>query len=134
MQSSSAARILCVDSSDTRRVHLHAMLEKAGFDVWMVRDVSDAISLATRLPLDAVVADQPSTLGHEESWERLMTVRSALPVLVHSAAPREGSWPASAGDFAAVRTGNPQIIMAILTLLLGPAGRHEPEVSAWHTA
>ena len=134
MHSSSSVRIQCVDSSDTRRVHLHTMLEKAGFDVWMARDVSDAISLATRLPLDAVVADQPSTLGHEESWEKLMAIRSALPVLVHSAAPHMGGCSASAGDFAAVRTGNPQVIMAILTLLLGPAGRHEPEVPAYHTA
>jgi acetyl-CoA carboxylase beta subunit len=63
-----------------------------------------------------------------------MAMRSALPVLVHSAAPRMGGWSASAGEFAAVHTGNPQIIMAILTLLLGPAVRHELEVPAYHTA
>lgn len=121
---STQARILCLDSSDTRRIRLHAVLEKAGFDVWMSRDVADALSLATRLRLDAVVADQTSTLGHEENWEKLKATRSTLPVLVHSATR------CIVGEYAAVRSGSPQVIMAILTLLLGPAGRPEPEVPA----
>jgi DNA-binding NtrC family response regulator len=131
---STQVRILCVDSSDTRRIRLHAVLEEAGFDVWMSRDAGDALSLATRLPLDAVIADQPSTLGHEENWEKLMATRSALPVLVHSAVPCIGDWSANAGEFAAVRSENPEVIMAILTLLLGPAARHNPEVPTHHAA
>jgi hypothetical protein len=130
---STPVRILCVDSSDTRCAHLHVMLDKAGFEVWTARDASDALSFATSLAPDAVVADQPSTLDHEESWEKLMAMRS-LPVIVHSAVPRLGGWPANAGEFAPVRTGNPEIIMAILTLLLGPAGQHDPEVPTHHTA
>lgn len=134
MRSSRRKRILCVDSSEERRVNLQVALDRAGFDVCIVRDIDDALSLTPSLPLDAVVADQPSTLDHEENWEKLMALNAAPPVLVHSAAPSVGDWSASASEFAAVRTGNPEIIMAILTLLLGPAGWHDPEGSAYHTA
>jgi hypothetical protein len=127
-------RILCVDSSDARRVRLHALLEEAGFDAWMTSDIGDALSLAKRLPLDAVVTDQSSTLGREKSWEKLMVTRSALPVLVHSAEPSLEGGPAGSGEVGAVRSGNPEMIMAILTLLLGPDGRLEPVEATYHRA
>lgn len=129
---SNSVRILCVDSSEARRFRLYALLENAGFDAWMTRDVDDALSLAARLPLDAVVADQPSTLGREDSWERLMRTRAALPVLVHSAEPVEDSCDGT-GEAAAVRSGNPEVIMAFLTLLLGPSGKLEPVEATYQT-
>jgi hypothetical protein len=122
-------RILCLDSSERRRFRLHAELENAGFDVVMTRDIEDALSLASRLQLDVVVADQPSTVGHEENWENFMSSHKELPVLLHSSGPRPPSRSPGTGEFAAVRTSNPAIIVAILTLLLGPGGMREAEAA-----
>ena len=84
---STRKRILCVDSSEARRASLQVALERAGFDVSMVRDIGDALSLTPSLPLDAVVADQPSTLDHEENWEKLMALNAAFCMLMTAEAP-----------------------------------------------
>jgi CheY-like chemotaxis protein len=111
-------RVLCVDSSDVRRNKLSAVLEDADYDVWTAHNIRDAVQMTDVLRPAAILADQFSTLCHELDWEKLRTLYPQLPVLVHSAAPSMDILSADSADFAAVRTGDLEIVMAILTLLL----------------
>jgi DNA-binding NtrC family response regulator len=128
----SQVRVLCVDSSDSRRNKLAAVLEDADFDVWTAHNIRDAVQMADVLRPAAVLADQFSTLCHERDLEKLRTLYPQLPVLVHSAAPSMAVLSADTGDFAAVRTGDLEIVMAILTLLLESNHPSGTEAEAVH--
>jgi DNA-binding NtrC family response regulator len=112
-------RVLCVDSSEQHRNQLASVLEEAGFDVWTSRNASDAALMADVLRPDAVVSDQTSTLRDESDWEKLTTAYPGMVAVVHSAAPDRGC-SVDSSNFAAIRTDDPEMIMAILTLLLQP--------------
>ena len=62
-----------------------------------------------------MVIDQDSTLHYAMEWNELVEASPNLPVLLHSANAGLG-----ADSQGAVRTGNPEVITAILSILLGP--------------
>jgi hypothetical protein len=117
------ARVLCVDSSDPRREKLTAALEKLGLEVWAARDLRDALPLMEGLMPDALLVDEASTRSRESEWDRLVARDLKVPALVHSAPAKSAAWPELVGDFGVVRTADPEVIVAILTLLLGPRGQ-----------
>ena len=116
------ARVLCIDSSDLRREKLTAALENLGVEVWATRDLRDALPLVNGLTPDALVVDEASTHRRESEWEKLIAQDLKMPALVHSSSTRSNVWPDLVGDFGVVRTEDPEVIVAILALLLGPRG------------
>jgi chemotaxis response regulator CheB len=110
-----AVRVLCVDSMEGRRRRLVASLEQIGLEVWTARNVADAFFLVEGLRPSAIVIDQDSTLHYAMEWNELVEASPNLPVLLHSANAGLG-----ADSHGAVRTGNPEVITAILSILLGP--------------
>ena len=114
------ARVLCIDSSDRRREQLTAALENLGVEVWAARDLRDALPLVDGLTPDALVVDEASTHRRELEWDKLIAQDLKVPALIHSASAKSAGWPELAGDFGVVRTEDPEVIVAILTLLLGP--------------
>ncbi|HKD02561.1 MAG TPA: hypothetical protein VKB77_09045 [Terriglobales bacterium] len=111
-------RVLCVDSMEVRRRRLVASLEQFGLEVWTARNLGDALYLVAGLKPSAIVIDQDSTLHYAMEWNSLMEASPHLPVLLHSA---DGA--AGGGSLAAVRTGDPEVITAILSILLEPEER-----------
>lgn len=128
----SIVRVLCVDSCDARREKLTEALENCGVEVWAARDIRDAMPLLEGLSPDAILVDQASTLKRGSEWERLISSDLKIPALVHSA-PAD-AWPAIAGEVGLVRTQDPEVIVAILTLLLGPGGRSSPALQKQYVA
>lgn len=126
-------RVLCVDSSEQHRNQLATVLEEAGFDVWTSRNASDAALMADVLRPDVVVSDQTSTLRDESDWQRLTTAYPGIVAVVHSAAPDKGC-SVDSSNFAAIRTGDPEMIVAILTLLLRPNNPVDCELSTHYVA
>jgi CheY-like chemotaxis protein len=119
------ARVLCVDSSDRRREKLTSALENLGIEVWAARDLRDALPLVTGLSPDAMVVDEASTQCRRIEWDRLIAQDLKLPALVHSAPANVAGWSALS-DFGVVRSEDPEVIVAILTLLLGPRSEANP--------
>jgi len=120
------ARVLCVDSSDRRREKLTSALENLGIEVWAARNLRDALPLVTGLSPDAMVVDEASTHCRGIEWDRLIAQDLKLPALVHSAPVNVAGWSALSGDFGVVRSEDPEVIVAILTLLLGPRSEASP--------
>ncbi len=120
------ARVLCVDSSDRRREKLTVALENLGVEVWAARDLRDALQLIEGLTPDALLVDEASTHSRESEWEGLVARDLKVPALVHSAPAKSAEWPELARDFGVVRSEDPDVIVAILTLLLGPRGETSP--------
>jgi len=102
---------------EVRRRRLVASLEQFGLEVWTARNLGDALYLVAGLRPSAVVIDRDSTLHYAMEWNSLMEASPHLPVLLHSA---DG---AAGGSLAAVRTGDPEVITAILSILLEPEER-----------
>ncbi len=119
-------RVLCVDSSDWRREKLTSALENLGLEVWAARDLRDALPLVEGLTPDALIVDEASTHRREPEWEKLIAQDLKLPALVHSSPANPAARPSLAGDFGVVRTGDPEVIVAILSLLLGARGQTDP--------
>ena len=119
-----SVRVLCVDSMDGRRRQLVSAMEQIGLEVWTARNVADAQVLIDGLRPSAIVIDQESTLAHARDWSRLTETSPSLPVLLHSASC--SVTPASRDEMPAVRTGDPEILVAILSILLGADGRKGP--------
>jgi DNA-binding NtrC family response regulator len=128
------AQVLCVDSSESRRHKLSALLEDAGYDVWTSRSIDEGLMLADELNPVALLADQFSTFFDDGDWKRLTTMHPHLPVLVHSAEPSMAALSHEDGLFAAVRTGDLEMVVAILTLLLEPSSWYGPEMGTAHAA
>ena len=110
----STARILCVDSSPQRLRQLTDALETAGFQVWTASGASDAGCLASGLHFDVVAIDQSSALARPEVWNCLSESNPALPILVHSGAPRR----VLCRNVSSVHSSNHEIVLALLLLLL----------------
>ena len=117
------ARVLCVDSSEWRREKLTSALENLGVEVWAARDLRDALPLVVGLTPDALIVDEASTHRREKEWAMLTSQDLRVPALVHSTPASATSWPPLTGDFGVVRTQDPEIIVAILSLLLGSRGQ-----------
>lgn len=115
-------RVLCVDSSDRRREKLTCALENLGLEVWGARDLRDALPLVEGLTPDALIVDEASTYRRELEWEKLIAPDLRLPALVHSSPADATARPSLAGGFGVVRTEDPEVIVAILSLLLGSRG------------
>ena len=110
-------RVLCIDSVGPHLSALKDLLENRGFDAWAARNIGDAEALISGLAFDAVLVDQASARSESRSWELLTRTQPSLPVLVHSASTNDVG---SLGQLGEVRTESPEVILAILTLLLGP--------------
>jgi CheY-like chemotaxis protein len=130
-----AHRILCVDSSPRRLHDLTGTLQKAGFDVWTARGASDAVCLATSLNFDVMVLDQASSLARPEIWHCLSESRPNLPILVHSR-------PAKGNELCrhlrlvspSEPPQNPEVVLALLLLLLGDGSGSSPKTHEWAAA
>jgi len=128
----STARILCVDSSPQRLRQLTDALESAGFQVWTASGASDAVCLASGLHFDVVAIDQSSALARPEVWSCLSESNPALPILVHSGAPRRVLCR-NMQAVSSVHSSNHEIVLALLLLLLGedPSSKdHKPQCMA----
>ena len=130
-----AHRILCVDSSARRLRDLTDTLKKAGFDVWTARGASDAVCLAASLDFDVLVLDHASSLARPEVWNCLSDSKPHLPILVHSGAAKGPELcrhlrlvtPPEAPD-------NPEVVLALLLLLLGDGTGSSPKSHEWAAA
>ena len=128
-------RILCVDSSPRRLHDLTDTLGKAGFDVWTARGASDAVCLASALDFDVIVMDQASSMARPDVWNCLSDSRPYLPILVHSGPARNNELcrhlrlvsPAAAQQ-------NPEVVLALLLLLLGDGSESRPKKQEWAAA
>ena len=130
-----AHRILCVDSSARRLRDLTDTLKKAGFDVWTARGASDAVCLAASLDFDVLVLDHASSLARPEVWNCLSDSKPHLPILVHSGAAK------GAGLCRHLRLvtppeppHNPEVVLALLLLLLGDGTGSSPKSHEWAAA
>jgi CheY-like chemotaxis protein len=110
-------RVLCVDAVRTRLTALVSLLQSEGFDAWAAQNVRDAVALVAGLQFDALLVDLASAQRDRDDWELLASTQPQLPVLVHSAAT---SISGDACESKAIRTENPEVTLAILTLLLNP--------------
>lgn len=130
-----AHRILCVDSSPRRLHDLTDTLQKAGFDVWTARGASDAVCLATSLNFDVMVLDQASSLARPEVWNCLSDSNPNLPILVHSG-PARGSELCRHLRLVAPSAPpqNPEVVLALLLLLLGDGSGSSPKTHEWAAA
>ncbi|HST12044.1 MAG TPA: response regulator [Terriglobales bacterium] len=130
-----AHRILCVDSSSRRLNDLTDTLQKAGFDVWTARGASDAVCLATSLKFDVMVLDQASSMARPEIWNCLSESKPSLPILVHSG-PAKGSDLCRHLRLVAPSTAqqNPEVVLALLLLLLGDGNSSQPKPHEWAAA
>jgi CheY-like chemotaxis protein len=133
--SRSAHRILCVDSS-VRRLHdLTDTLQKAGFDVWTARGASDAVCLAAALNFDVMVLDQASSLARPEIWSCLADSKPRLPILVHSGSAKGGELCRHLRLVSpSAPPQNPEVVLALLLLLLGDGSSSNPKTQEWAAA
>jgi CheY-like chemotaxis protein len=115
-----SSRILCIDSSSRRLRDLTEALRRAGFDVWTAESASAAVCLASGLHFDVLVVDHHSSKSRQEVWDCLSEAQPALPILVHSGAAKG---PELCRHLRLVsnsgKTENPEIVLALLLLLLG---------------
>lgn len=114
----SSLRILCVDSS-ARRLHvLQGALEKAGYEVWTARGASDAVCLVSGIDFDVVAMDHISSLSRPDVWECLAESQPGLPILVHSGIPKMSALCRHAQVVSTGPSQNPEVVLALLLLLL----------------
>ena len=131
----SAHRILCVDSSPRRLHDLTDTLQKAGFDVWTARGASDAVCLAAALDFDVMVLDHASSLARPEVWNCLSDSKPSLPILVHSGASRGTELCRHLRLVpSAEPPQNPEVVLALLLLLLGDGTGSNPKPREWAAA
>jgi DNA-binding NtrC family response regulator len=112
------ARILCVDSSNLRLQVLTRTLGKSGFEVWTAQGAGEAVCLASGLRFEAVVVDRMSSLERSDIWQCLTEVQPQLPILVHEGTARAVEL-CGGTDRDGTRSINPEVVLALLMLLLG---------------
>ena len=112
-------RVLCIDSSHLRLHQIACTLRKAGFDVWTAEGTTHALCLATVLKFDVLVADRESMLEREEIWQCLADTLPNLPLLVHPGVSQVIDLCANNGRDRFSRSVNPEVVLAMVTLLLG---------------
>lgn len=125
----STPRILCIDSSPRRLHELTEALGRAGFDVWTAQGASEAVCLAFGLRFDVLVMDQVSSLSRSEVWDCLSESQPHLPILVHSGVPR-GAEMCRNLRFVSTSgpTQSPEVVLALLLLLLGDGNNSNPKL------
>jgi DNA-binding response OmpR family regulator len=111
-------KILSIDTSELRLQSLKRTLEKAGFEVWTAWGASDAICLASSVKFDALVADRESLSRRADMWKCLRQFQPELPVLMHEGKTVAVSLCGESGPRTATRSVNPEVILAMLILLL----------------
>jgi CheY-like chemotaxis protein len=113
--------ILCIDDSQDRLRAVRSTLEEAGYQVRTASDVASAAHYMGRSVLDGIVAHH-SIVGNPE-WQQLEDAFSSVPVLEYgdpSLMPDElGSCEAE----ARFTTWRPEMMLALLTLMLGSGPR-----------
>ena len=125
----STPRILCLDSSQRRLHELTEALGRAGYDVWTAQGASEAVCLAIGLRFDVVVMDQLSSLSRSEVWDCLWESQPHLPILVHSGTSKGAElcrhlrFVSTSGP-----TQNPEVVLALLLLLLGDGSNSTPKL------
>ena len=130
-----AHRILCVDSSPRRLHDLTDTLQRAGFDVWTARGASDAVCLAASLDFDVMVLDQASSLARPEVWNCLSDSKPTLPILVHSGVARGSELCRHLRLVSPPEPPqNPEVVLALLLLLLGDGTGSNPKPREWAAA
>ena len=130
-----AHRILCVDSSPRRLHDLTDTLQKAGFDVWTARGASDAVCLASSLNFDVMVLDQASSLARPEIWNCLSDSKPRLPILVHCGSAKGNELCRHLRLVASsAPPQNPEVVLALLLLLLGDGSGSNPKTQQWAAA
>ena len=130
-----AHRILCVDSSPRRLHDLTDTLQKAGFDVWTARGASDAVCLAASLDFDVMVLDQASSLARPEVWNCLSDSKPSLPILVHSGTAQGAELCRHLRLVSPPEPPqNPEVVLALLLLLLGDGTGSNPKPREWAAA
>lgn len=130
-----AHRILCVDSSARRLHDLTDTLQKAGFDVWTARGASDAVCLASSLNFDVMVMDQASSLARPEVWNCLSDAKPRLPILVHSGSAKGNELCRHLRLVTpSAPPQNPEVVLALLLLLLGDGSGSNPKTHQWAAA
>jgi len=128
-------RILCVDTSPQRLNDLTDTLQKAGFDVWTARGASDAVCLATALNFDVMVLDHDSSLARPEIWHCLSNSKPQLPILVHSGSHKGTELCRHLRLVASAEPPqNPEVVLALLLLLLGDGTGSNPKPQEWAAA
>ena len=118
----SQPRVLCIDSSELRLRQISSTLRKAGFDVWTAEGATHALCLSTVLKFDVLVADRESMLQREEIWQCLADTLPSLPLLVHPGVSQVIDLCAQNGRDQFSRPVNPEVVLAMVTLLLGREG------------
>lgn len=128
-------RILCVDSSPRRLHDLTETLQKAGFDVWTARGASDAVCLGTALDFDVMVLDHASSLARPEVWNCLSDSKPQLPILVHSGSHKGNELCRHLRLVSSPEPPqNPEVVLALLLLLLGDGTGSNPKTHEWAAA
>ena len=117
------ARVMCLDSSASRLRRLARAIAEAGWEVWPGNDVRDLLLVGMRLHFEAVVADEASTQMFPELWEQAEEVFPEIPLLVHSANGER--MPGSPKRTTALSAGEPDMILAMLILLLQAGPLHQ---------
>jgi CheY-like chemotaxis protein len=125
----STPRILCIDSSPRRLHELTETLGHAGYDVWTAQGASEAVCLASGLRFDVVVMDQVSSLSRSEVWDCLAESQPHLPILVHSGTSKGADlcrhWRFVSTSAPAQ---NPEVVLALLLMLLGEGSNSSPKL------
>jgi DNA-binding NtrC family response regulator len=130
----STPRILCVDSSARRLHDLQGALERAGFEVWTARGASDAVCLVSGIQFDVMAMDQVSSLSRPEVWECLAESQPGLPILVHSGVPKMSALCRHSQVVSSGQSQNPEVVLALLLLLLEDGPTSRPRRQEWAAA
>jgi DNA-binding NtrC family response regulator len=130
----STPRILCVDSSPRRLRELQGALERAGFEVWTARGASDAVCLVSGIHFEVVAMDQTSSLLRAEVWDCLAELQPGLPILVHSGVPKMSALCRHSQVVSSGPSQNPEVVLALLLLLLGNSQSSGPRTHQWAAA
>ena len=113
--------ILCVDDCADRLRAVRSTLEEAGYRVRTAADVASAAHQVSRSALEGVVAHH-SIVGHPE-WQQLEDTFSSVPVLEYGDPSLMSDELGSCEAEARFTTWRPEMMLALLTLMLGSGPR-----------
>ena len=113
--------ILCVDNCADRLRAVRSTLEEAGYRVTTAADVSRAAHYASHSVLDGIVAHH-SIVRHPE-WQQLDDTFSSVPVLEYGDPSLMSDELGSCDADAKFTTWRPEMMLALLTLMLGSGPR-----------
>jgi hypothetical protein len=87
------------------------------------------------LNFDVMVLDQASSMARPEVWNCLSDAKPSLPILVHSG-PAKGNELCRHLRLVAPSAAppNPEVVLALLLLMLGDGPGSNPKTHAWVAA